>query len=206
MNRLASGCAALDSIRDADVDGGVPQVLYEQSAIRNRSAKALSCPFLGHQREACRPFGRRFGDHEARSTAKTGENAGKTHRLISGASFPPRLLISWMIEVVVVMLQTRVGSEVAPERECEGWIGNKRFPGGGTRRKTARENGRLRVGPDRTSTRDSVFFRLILRYVPARDCCAPTFNIFWCELLALAIKTRSRYLRCLGERKSTVHR
>lgn len=56
----------------------------------------------------------------------------------------------------MVMLQTRVGSEVAPERECERWIGN-RIPGGGTRRKTARENGRLRVGPDRTSTRDSRF-------------------------------------------------
>jgi hypothetical protein len=157
MNRLASGCTALDSIRDVAIDGGVPQVLYEQSAIRNWSAKTLLYPFLGRQGEACRPFGRRFGDREARRTAKTGKKAGKTHRLTSGASFPPRLLISWMIEVVVVMLQTRIGSEVAPERECERWIGNKRFPGGGTRPKTASENGRLRVGPDRTNTRDSPF-------------------------------------------------
>lgn len=119
---------ALVSIRDIVVDGGIPQVLYEQSAIENWSAKVLLCRSLGHQVEACRPFGRRFGDREARSTAKTGDKAGKTHRLTSGASFPPRLLISWMIEVVVVMLQTREGSEVAPERECERWIGNK-IPG-----------------------------------------------------------------------------
>lgn len=45
MNRLASGCAALDSIRGVAIDGGVPQVLYEQSAIRNWSAKALLCLF-----------------------------------------------------------------------------------------------------------------------------------------------------------------
>lgn len=81
---------------------------------------------------------------QPRRDAKTCERTEKTHRLTSGASFPPRLLISWMIEVVVVMLQTREGSEVAPERECERWNGNKRFRGGGTRRKTARENGRLR--------------------------------------------------------------
>jgi hypothetical protein len=41
INRLASGCTALDSNRDVAIDGGVPQVLYEQSAIRNWSAKAL---------------------------------------------------------------------------------------------------------------------------------------------------------------------
>lgn len=41
INRLASGYMALDSIRDVATDGGVPQVLYEQSAIRNWSAKVL---------------------------------------------------------------------------------------------------------------------------------------------------------------------
>lgn len=136
---------------------------------------------LGRPGETCRPFGRRFGDHEARRTAKTGKKAVKTHRLTSGASFPPRLLISWMIEVVVVMLRTRIGSEMAPERECERWIGN-RIPGGGTRRKTARENGRLRVGPDRTNTRDSLFSPYFGVRTSAVCCCTPTFNIFWwCE-------------------------
>lgn len=93
---------------------------------------------------------------QPRRDAKTRKKAEKTHRLTSGASFPPRLLISWMIEVVVVMLQTREGSEVAPERECERWNGNKRFRGGGTRRKTARENGRC-GGSDRPRPRDSRF-------------------------------------------------
>lgn len=141
------------------IDGGVPQVLYEQSAMRSKLAKTLLTLFQPSiQRDVPAEWSEKR-DHtplQPRRDAKTRGKAEKTHRLTSGASFPPRLLISWMIEVVVVMLQTREGSEVAPERECERWIGN-RIPGGGTRRKTARENGRLRVGPDRTNTRDSLF-------------------------------------------------